>query len=167
MWQSLMFYASAPKKSGKLRHFFPKSRQIFVSAIWGRSGKQSIGIFRRRGRARDSRTTRSRRHGKGVFLVKMKNAFVPIERVYSMNTYSRISTVPRGSERSEWASWWTEGASKRSEQSEAEHCGASEWSERCDQTNVASPSKTRSSLTRNAPTVIVISKLPKLLKCKI
>lgn len=23
----------------------------------------------------------------GVFLVKMKNAFVPIERVYSMNTY--------------------------------------------------------------------------------
>ena len=42
-----------------------------------------------------------RRAGKGVFLVKMKNAFVPIERVYSMNTYSRISTVPRGRERSE------------------------------------------------------------------
>ena len=25
---------------------------------------------------------------KGVFLVKMKNAFVPVKRVYSMNTYS-------------------------------------------------------------------------------
>ena len=29
---------------------------------------------------------------KGVFLVKMKNAFVPVERVYGVNTYSRIST---------------------------------------------------------------------------
>ena len=28
-----------------------------------------------------------------VFLVKMTNAFVSIERIYSMNTYSRISTV--------------------------------------------------------------------------
>ena len=38
---------------------------------------------------------------KGVFLVKVKDAFVPVRRVDSMNTYSRISTVPRGSERSE------------------------------------------------------------------
>ena len=30
----------------------------------------------------------------GVFLVTTKNAFLPFERVYSMNTYSRISTVP-------------------------------------------------------------------------
>ena len=37
----------------------------------------------------------------GVFLVKMKNAFVPVKRDNSVNTYSRISTVPRGSERSE------------------------------------------------------------------
>ena len=37
----------------------------------------------------------------GVFLVKMKNAFIPFERIYSMNKYSRISTVPRGSEGSE------------------------------------------------------------------
>ena len=37
----------------------------------------------------------------GVFLVKTKNAFVPVERDNSVNTYSRISTVPRGSERSE------------------------------------------------------------------
>ena len=29
--------------------------------------------------------------GKGVFLAKMKNALVPIERVYSVNTYSWIS----------------------------------------------------------------------------
>ena len=35
---------------------------------------------------------------KGVFLVKMKNAFEPVKRDYSVNTYSRISTVPRGSE---------------------------------------------------------------------
>ena len=28
---------------------------------------------------------------KGVFLVKVKNAFVPIKRVYSTNIYSRIS----------------------------------------------------------------------------
>ena len=37
----------------------------------------------------------------GVFPVKMKNAFEPVKRDNSMNTYSRISTVPRGSERSE------------------------------------------------------------------
>ena len=36
----------------------------------------------------------------GVFLVKMKTAFVPVKRVHSVNTYSRIATVPRGSERS-------------------------------------------------------------------
>ena len=40
-------------------------------------------------------------------------------------------TVPRGSERSEWASPWTE-------RSKAERCGASERSERCERTNVAS-----------------------------
>ena len=39
--------------------------------------------------------------GKGVFLVCAKNAFVPVKRDNSMNTFSRISTVPRGSERSE------------------------------------------------------------------
>ena len=38
---------------------------------------------------------------KGVFLVSAKNAFVPVKRDNSMNTYSRISTLPRGSERSE------------------------------------------------------------------
>ena len=37
----------------------------------------------------------------GVFLVKMKHAFEPVKRDNSVNTYSRISTVPRGSERSE------------------------------------------------------------------
>ena len=35
------------------------------------------------------------RSSKGVFLVKMKNAFVPVKRNHSVNTYSRISTVPR------------------------------------------------------------------------
>ena len=38
---------------------------------------------------------------KGVFLVKVKDAFVPVRRVDSMNTYSRISTVPRWSKQSE------------------------------------------------------------------
>ena len=33
-------------------------------------------------------------HSMSVILVKMKNAFVPVKRVYSVNTYSRISTVP-------------------------------------------------------------------------
>ena len=37
----------------------------------------------------------------GVFLVSAKNAFVSVKRDNSVNTYSRISTVPRGSERSE------------------------------------------------------------------
>ena len=37
---------------------------------------------------------------KGVFLVKMKNAYEPVKCDNSGNTYSRISTVPRGSERS-------------------------------------------------------------------
>ena len=38
---------------------------------------------------------------RAVFLVTTKNAFVPIERVYSVNMYSRISTIRQGSERSE------------------------------------------------------------------
>jgi len=38
---------------------------------------------------------------KSVFLVSAKNAFVPLKRDNSVNTCSRISTVPRGSERSE------------------------------------------------------------------
>ena len=32
--------------------------------------------------------------GKGVFLVMTKNAFEPVKRDNSVNTYSRISTVP-------------------------------------------------------------------------
>ena len=43
----------------------------------------------------------SRGDEEGVFLVKMKNAFVPVKRDNSVNTYSRILNVPRGSERSE------------------------------------------------------------------
>ena len=52
--------------------------------------------------------------GLGVFLVKMKNAFAPVKRAYSVNTHSTISTFPWGSERSEWASPWTELASEAS-----------------------------------------------------
>ena len=37
----------------------------------------------------------------GVFLVTTRIAFVPVKRDLSMNTDSRISTVPRESERSE------------------------------------------------------------------
>ena len=55
-----------------------------------------------------------RRDFVGVFLVKMKNAFVPVKCDHSVNTYLRYSTVPRGSERSEWASPWTERASEMS-----------------------------------------------------
>ena len=40
-------------------------------------------------------------NSEGVFPVSTKNAFVPVKRDNSVNTYSRISTVPRGSERSE------------------------------------------------------------------
>ena len=53
----------------------------------------------------------------GAFLVKMKNAFVPTEGVYSVNTYLRISSVPRGSEQSEWAREWSEQAKRASEAS--------------------------------------------------
>ena len=50
----------------------------------------------------------------GVFLVKMKNVFAPIKRVFRLNTYSRFLTVPWGSEQSEWASPWMERSSKAS-----------------------------------------------------
>ena len=78
-----------------------------------------------------------------------KNAIVAVKRVYSVNTYLRISTVPRGSEQSEWASLWMERMSKASVQtkhSEAEHCTASERSERCDRVACL---KTRLPVTRN------------------
>ena len=77
----------------------------------------------------------------GVFLVSAKNAFVPVKHDNSVNIYSRISTVPRGSERSEWVSPWMERArewSEQSERSEAELGGVSEKSEWCERTNVAS-----------------------------
>ena len=37
----------------------------------------------------------------GVFLMSAENAFVPVKRDNSVNTYSRNLTVPRGSERGE------------------------------------------------------------------
>jgi len=37
----------------------------------------------------------------GVFLVKTKNAFVPVKCVFNVSTYSRILIVPRASEPSE------------------------------------------------------------------
>ena len=43
--------------------------------------------------------------------MKLANAIIPVKSVYTMNTYSWISTVPWGSERSEWASPWMEPAS--------------------------------------------------------
>ena len=118
----------------------------------------------------------------GVLLVKMKNVFVPVKRVHSVNTYSWISTIPQGSERSEWVSPWMEqasevsgalqsewaewvrkfvyGVSKQSQHCEAERCGASERSERCERANERSerpsgPFKTRLSLTRKTPCVRV------------
>ena len=49
-----------------------------------------------------------------MFLVKMKNAFVPIEQIYSVNTYLGISLSHKGvSEVSEPVN----GASEQSEQS--------------------------------------------------
>ena len=48
------------------------------------------------------------KQNQGVFLVKTNNAFVPVKRDNSVNTYSRISTVPRVSEP-------VNGASERSE----------------------------------------------------
>ena len=38
---------------------------------------------------------------RACFYGRPKNAFVPIERVHSVNTYSRISTVLQGSEQSD------------------------------------------------------------------
>ena len=43
-----------------------------------------------------------------------KNVFLPMKHVHSVNKYSSISTVRQGSEQSEWASLWTEWASKDS-----------------------------------------------------
>ena len=84
----------------------------------------------------------------GVFLVKMKNAFVLDERVFSVNTFLWISTVPWGSEQSKWASLWLEraherskpvnGGSKGSERSEVERWRVSEWSEQCERMNIVS-----------------------------
>ena len=42
--------------------------------------------------------------GKGVSLVTATIAFIPVECIYSMNTYSGILTIPQGSEQSERAS---------------------------------------------------------------
>ena len=87
----------------------------------------------------------------GVFLLTTQNAFDPIERIYSVNTYSRVSTVSWGSEQSEWASPWTEWASPWTE-------WASRWTEWASKVSVAKISErpsgsfiTRFSVTRNVP----------------
>ena len=74
--------------------------------------------------------------GKGVFLVTTTIAFVSFERNLSMNTdsYEFQPSHEGVSEVSERAREWSE----RAKQSEAERCGASERSERCERTNVAS-----------------------------
>ena len=46
----------------------------------------------------EERQEKEREKNKGVFLVSAKNAFVPVKCDNSVNTYSRISPVPRGSE---------------------------------------------------------------------
>ena len=60
---------------------------------------------------------------RGVFLVTTKNAFVPIECVYSVNTYSRSSIVSQGSEQAHEQSTLGKQA-EGSEQSVAVRCGA-------------------------------------------
>ena len=57
-----------------------------------------------------------------VFLVKKNNAFVPVKRVYSVNTYLWISLSHKGVSKPE------NRASELSENSEAERCVASERS---------------------------------------
>ena len=98
----------------------------------------------------------------GVFLVSAKNAFVPVKHNNSMNTYSSISTVPRGSEQSEWASPWMERVSEASKQAskQALRSGAlrsewAEWAGRAHKRSIrpSSPLKTQLSLTGNAPKV--------------
>ena len=70
---------------------------------------------------------------KGVFLVTTTNAFVSFERDLSINTDLWISTVPRGRERSEWASLWTERVSESrvakqsAVQGVTEVSGVNEW----------------------------------------
>ena len=76
-----------------------------------------------------------------------KNAFLPIKHVNSMYTYSWISTIPRGSEQSEWASPWTERPSQ------ASLAKRSKWAMRANERSErpSGPFKTRLSVTRNAP----------------
>ena len=61
----------------------------------------------------------------------------PVNRIYRVNTNSWISTVPQGSEQSEWVS-------ERSKRSKAERGGVSKRNERCEQTNVANDRVARS-----------------------
>ena len=45
-------------------------------------------------RAKERGWRMEERERKGVFLVSTKNAFVPMKRDNSVNTYSKISTAP-------------------------------------------------------------------------
>ena len=89
---------------------------------------------------------------KGVFLVKMKNVIVPFWCIFSVTTYSWISTW--GSERSKWASL------KKEASEWSEHSKASKWAEWAVWANKRSERlsgllKTRLSLTRNAPSLLL------------
>ena len=69
-----------------------------VALYQGRAGIKSVwhreGLLRRSKKPLSSLT-------EGVFLVSAKNAFLTVKRVYSVNAYSRISTVQPRSQRSE------------------------------------------------------------------
>ena len=52
------------------------------------------------------------KYSQNVFPMTTKNVFVPVERVISINTYPWFSSILQGSEQREYASSWTEQASK-------------------------------------------------------
>ena len=100
----------------------------------------------------------------GVFLVTSTNAIIHIRCVFSVNTYSCISIVTRGSRWSERASPWTKQASEASLVKQC--CKKNESSEQCKRANKWSEwprgrLKTQLSLTKKAHLLAELSVRPR------
>ena len=106
-----------------------------------------------------------------MFLLTTTKLIVSVKRVYSVNTYSWISTVLWGSERSEWVCpWsWMERAHERIKQAKwvkRSRALRSKWAEYAVPANIHSerlsdPFKTRLSTTKNALSIHFWERLQK------
>ena len=107
--QKKVLWINGGRKIPTIKWFLCSISLLAIKLNWSWSKHKVVRDFQRfwlRGRIQQWKRQRGRVSS------ERQNAFISVKRDKSVNTYSRFSTVPWGSERSEWASPWTEWASE-------------------------------------------------------